>query len=118
MIFFAIFRVRYVVLCRPKKTVKGCVTETALTQPQSKFIDRTYLGARLEYNDFFDQRRHVFAGCAMVGWIGRVDDLEHATVGRADEQDVVGLAVGRGDLAVNGDLTKLDRVPAYERYRK
>ena len=49
----------------------------------------------------------------MVGWIGRVDDLEHATVGGADEQDVVGLAVGRGHLAVDGDLAKLDRMPGH-----
>ena len=50
----------------------------------------------------------------MVGWIGRVDDLEHATVGCGDEQDVVGLAVGRGYLAVDGDLTKLNRMPGLE----
>ena len=73
-----------------------------------------YLGARFEYHDFLDQRRHIFAGCAVVGWIGRVDDLEHATVGCGDEQDVVGLAVGRGYLAVDGDLTKLDRTPGLE----
>ena len=72
----------------------------------------SYLGTRLEYHDFLDQRRHIFAGGAVVGRVGRVDDLEHATVRRADEQDVVGLAVGRGNLAVDGDLAELDRMPA------
>ena len=47
----------------------------------------------------------------MVGRVGRVDDLEDAAVGRADEQDVVGLAVGRRHLRVHGDLPELDGVP-------
>ena len=76
-----------------------------------------YLGARFEYHDFLYERRPIFTGRAVVGWIGRVDDLEHATVGCGDEQDVVGLAVGRGYLAVDGDLTKLNRMPGLDRDR-
>ena len=85
--------------------------------PPHTVLHVAYLGARFEYHDFLDQRGPILSGGAVVGWIGRVDDLEHATIGCADEQDVVGLAVGGGDLAVDSDLAKLDRMPGRIRDR-
>ena len=72
----------------------------------------SHLCALREHDDLLDERRPVVGRGPVVGGVGRVDDLEDAAVGGADEEDVVGLAGGRRHLRVHRDLPELDGVPA------
>ena len=57
-----------------------------------------------EDDHLFNQRR---SGSPRVGWVGRVDNLEYPALGRGHEDDVVRLAVGSPNLAIDGQLSEL-----------